>query len=245
MSYRESNKESTNATYYYNLKSPKSKNLILLFSKSPLLKELCRNLLNKYNDLDILVLRDYRGIAKEKDARVIFLDEEIESRETILKDIIFLKKQYNIPIVVITENHDHNIMKEYHSKGIEFVLTKPVDVSLLDSTLIKILSQFKENVDLIKDYHGITLNLTFEFATYKGCKILLNTLETLILDALMDNFSHVSAETLQDIIFTEIEKEVSFTHIRTTISRLRKKFKECTGINIIRNRHSKGYSISV
>jgi DNA-binding response OmpR family regulator len=245
MPYKRLNKAREHNTYFYNLTPSNNKNLVLLFSKSHSLKELCRNVLGKYNNVDILILKDYRGVLKDKKAKVILLDDQIEARTVLLKDIICIRKQYDIPIIVITENCNHEIINEYHKKGVNFIISKPIDISTFESTIIKILFRIKENREIIKEYHGIILNITYEFATYKECKIFLSPLETLILDNLMNNLSHISVETIQKKIFIEMDKEVTFIHIRTTISRLRKKFKECTGINIIRNRHSRGYSISV
>lgn len=204
--------------------------------------------------LDIDIFRNTQGLNHKP----------FQNKREIFNFIQQLKDQYlGIPIFAIMESAPENSSGEIENKefrniyyrkiqgliscGIEFVLTKPLNQITVEGILFRHVITLSDHLSSynFKKYHGIYLNERSNYAIFNDCKIFLSSTETALLSLLMKEGRYLRCEDIKRGLENKTEKTYNQESVRIYVQRIRKKFLSHTGINIIGNKYSRGYYITV
>ncbi len=130
-----------------------------------------------------------------------------------------------------------NMLEECFYSGIDDYIQIPVNLYELYARIKKML--FMTDFCELIEYHGIQLDITHRYIIINNIRIYLSKKETQIMKQLMTNRENVPIDYLCSITFC------NDTACRMSIQRLRKKFKENTGMKIIKSRYGVGYYIAI
>ncbi len=204
--------------------------------------------------LDIDLFRNTQGLNREL----------FRNKRGIFNFIQQLKDQYlGIPIFAIMERVPQNSevnskelvfrniyykeIQELISYGIEFVLTKPLNQVTVEGILFRYVITLSDHLSSynFKKYHGIYLNERSNYAIFNDCKIFLADTETALLSLLMKEGTYLRCEDLKEGLENKTGNTYKQESVRIYVQRIREKFLLCTGINVIGNKYSRGYYITV
>lgn len=204
--------------------------------------------------LDIGIFHNTQGLNRE-----LFQD-----KREIFNFIQQLKDQYlGIPIFAIMErspeDSDENVENKisgniYYKKiqgliscGIEFVLTKPLNRITVEGILFRYVITLSDHLSSynFKKYHGIYLNERSNYVIFNDCKIFLSDTETALLSLLMEEGRYLRCEDIKRGLENKTNKIYRTESVRIYVQRIREKFLVSTGINVIGNKYSRGYYITV
>jgi DNA-binding response OmpR family regulator len=133
------------------------------------------------------------------------------------------------------------------SCGIEFVLAKPLNRITVEGILFRYVMTLSDHLSSynFKKYHGIYLNEKSDYVIFNDCKIFLSDTETALLSLLMKEGRYLRCEDIKRGLENKTDKTYKQESVRIYVQRIREKFLTHTGINIIGNRYSRGYYITV
>jgi len=176
---------------------------------------------------------------------VIVIDNNIEALQYNDLLLAIFRKNLSDSTIVFFEDISQADILTYCRYGISnlFFLSN-INLFLLP-TIKKILHLISQPDKIILKDRGISLYLSYNYAVYKGCKILLTKTEISILEKLLKKNSICSKEELIFHLSQQTGKYISEAYLTVNISRLRNKILAHTGINLIKNRNGFGYYISV
>lgn len=120
-----------------------------------------------------------------------------------------------------------------------YILEEPFS----DNLLIYTIGNCFHRKTLLRDinYHGIQIENNRGIVHYKGSKIYMTKKEINILCILLDSDRIVEREEILQVLDTKKDT----TYLRVLICRIRKKFRDVSGLNIIKSKYGKGYYISI
>lgn len=221
------------------------KNGVLIFTKDNILKEIFRKLSCKFINSEILISQHLdTNTTNRYYIKIVFIDQSIYADESEIP-ILYNKIKHTFPLTpIITICEEGSNFKSFFLQGSDYIIEKPVNTELVEALLFKNLTELKE-IGEINRYHGITLHTKEDFAYYNDCKIFLSNIESIILCTLISKKDCVSIVDFRNLIRSKINIEISDVYIKVSISRLRNKLREVSGLNLIRNKYSKGYYITI
>ena len=227
-----------------------SQNVVVILTTDWNTRKLFRDISSKFPNCIFNISPCTSELKNDNGIKVIFLEKKYSQTDVACLKIIESvgkKISKNIPIVLITQECSFENLKHYLSNGIESVIYKPVNKSLLESLIFKYTLQLKDT-EVFNQYHGIKLYPNLKIAYYNDCKIFLSDIETSLLSILMPKENEItffSLKTLKELLNEKLMFTISDTYLRVTISRLRSKFERVSGLNIIKNKYGRGYYISI
>ncbi len=227
-----------------------SQSIIFILTTNLNTKQIFRNISFKFPNCLFKIISSYKEFKKESNVKIIFTEKKFSQSDTIcLKEIKAIRKDFplTIPIILITQEYSFSKLKLFLSNGIESVLYRPINTSLIESILFKYTLKLKDS-ETFYEYHGIKLYPNLKIAYYNDCKIFLSDIEASILSILIpkeDDIIFYSLDHLKNILREQSHFTVSDTYLRVSISRLRAKFEAVSNLNIIKNRYGRGYYISI
>lgn len=218
---------------------------ILIFTKDNTIKEIFRKLSCKFINSEILISQHLDTNTTNKyHIKIIFIDQNIYLNTSEIQ-ILYNKVRHTFPLTpIITICDGGSNFKTFFLQGSDYIIEKPMNIELVEALLFKNLSELKD-MDEINRYHGITVNTKEEYAYYNDCKIFLSNIESIILCILISKRDFVSVRDLKILIRSKINIEISDVYLKVTISRLRNKLRQVSGLNLIKNKYSKGYHITI
>lgn len=229
--------------------------VVLLISKDRDLKLLFRKVFKKVGKLHLIIGSKITNSPEYPCTKIIFLDISNLNFTTLQSYITNLKETYlGLPIFIIT---DGQVLKESsrycptnfilnHTSFL--IVQKPIKEITIKSILFKHMNTLKDRSLDCKKYHGLILDQNQHFAVYNRCKIILTKKETVLLSILIDYSNEeqkVDLSKIKNEILNRENRETSKACIRICIHRIRKKFKEEIGLNIIGNKYGVGYYITI
>ena len=241
---------------------------VLVITKSTETKNFFRQIDQCYCRFTMRTISTLKPQPKESGIKVIFLDidifrntqglnrESFQNKRKIFNFIQQLKDQYlGIPIFAIMDKTTENSFKNaYYRKiegliscGIEFVLTKPLNQITIEGILFRYVITLSDHLSSynFKKYHGIYLNERSNYVIFNDCKIFLSNTETALLSLLMKEGRYLRCEDIKRGLENKTDKIYMTESVRIYVQRIREKFLLCTGINVIGNKYSRGYYITV
>jgi len=190
--------------------------------------------------------------------------EPFQNKREIFNFIQQLKDQYlGIPIFAIMEKAPENSGEDMENKvfrniyykkiqgliscGIEFVLAKPLNQMTVEGILFRYVITLSDHLSSynFKKYHGIYLNERSNYVIFNDCKIFLSDTETVLLSLLMEEGRYLRCEDIKRGLENKTDKIYMTESVRIYVQRIREKFLAGTGINVIGNKYSRGYYITV
>ena len=222
------------------------RSVIVLLSKDLEIKELLRRISTSEEGYFLVVVKTLEEIFTLRNPKIIFLDEKLtENCSKFLFTIKKLKNHFAIPLVIISNEKSNCSIKEFLNKGFDYVLQKPLSRKFIEVILFKHLITLRDIPNNYIRYGNISLNLKANCAYYNGCNIFLSEIESVILHTLITTNDYVDINYLKKVVKNLVGKEITINYVRTSIYRLRIKFKNVCGLDIVKNRYSKGYCISI
>ncbi len=221
------------------------KNGVLIFTKDNTIKEIFRKLSCKFINSEILISQRLDTNTTNKYyIKIVFIDQSLYADECEIP-ILYNKIKHTFPLTqIITICEGGSNFKTFFLQGSDYIIEKPVNTELVEALLFKNLTELKE-IGEVNRYHGITLHTQEDFAYYNDCKIFLSNIESIILCILISKRDFVSVRDLKILIRSKINIEISDVYLKVTISRLRNKLRQVSGLNLIKNKYSKGYHITI
>ncbi len=228
----------------------KSGGVVLLISKDRNLKQLFYNIIKKFNSIELIIYSKLKTKTEHRCVKVIFLDISFFQISKVKQFVKELEKIYiGIPIFLIVEekykerfNNPIENLLDYRAR---LVIAKPVEKITVESILIKNIVSLRDNVFDFKKYHGLILNEKYQYAIYNDCKIFLSQTECLLLSILMDQGCVIKCWDIMKAIENKTGQKISEASLRVCICRVKKKFKNSVGLNIIGNKYGVGYFITI
>lgn len=194
---------------------------ILLLSRHNPLKELLRKKINCFKD-SVLLNKTSLAYIGEYNIRVLIVDEQ--------KDYSNIKDIDCKNIIVVINNRSQETYNRILENGIYHILELPINENLLCAILFKSFGLLQDRSSREIHYHGLTLDLELNFATYKNCRI---------------NLTPKESKVLHNLITQEKQSSISSKYLQVITSRINRKFKTCTDTRIIRSRYGYGYYIAI
>lgn len=204
--------------------------------------------------LDVEIFRNAKGLNQGA----------FKNKKEIFIFIQRLKEQYlGIPIFGIMEeipekltitNREKVIRNAYYkniqeliSYGVEFVLARPLNQITIEGLLFRHIVDLRDRLSSynFKKYHGIYLNERSHYVIFNDCKIFLSETESALLSLLMKEGRYLRCEDIRRGLENKTDRNYKTESVRIYIQRIRRKFFECTGINVIGNKYGRGYYITV
>lgn len=230
--------------------------IVLLISKDRTVKTQFRNITKNLKDISLIIDNRIQDCPLYPCTKVIFLDtshfdlKKLELSLNILKD-----KYLAVPVfIIVGKTPDEKESSYFISNSIInrtpfLVIQKPVREITVKSILSKYTNTLRDRGSLdCKKHHALTVNIDQQYATWENCKIFLSQKECLLLSLLVDRAKEdnpLKCKELKNGLSNIIGQDVSEKCIRICIHRIRKKFKEQVGLDIIKNRYGVGYYIAV
>lgn len=222
------------------------RSVIVLLSKDLEVKELLRRISTTEEGYFLVVVKTLKEIFTLRNPKIIFLDEKLtENCSKFLFTIKKLKNHFAVPLVIITNEESNYNIKELLTKGFDYVLQKPLSRKFVEVILFKHLITLRDVSNNYVKYGNISLNLKANCAYYNGCNIFLSEIESVILHTLITTNDYLDINYLRKVAKNLTGKKITTSYARTSIYRLREKFKNVCGLDIIKNKYSKGYCISI
>jgi DNA-binding response OmpR family regulator len=214
---------------------------ILLITNSQEIKTVLRSSVNKIPNNNLKITKYADNSLCKYNPSVLFIDDKrILDKDSFFKILRDLRRVCNFHSVLITPNYTNTNILEMFSNGIDYVLELPINTQILDALLSRYLNKLNDCANSVIHSRGISLFTDSNFAIYRNCKIYLTHPETMILHILMER------DTLTELILLRNALgNISERNVRANISRIRKKFIQATGLNIIGNVYSKGYYLNI
>lgn len=213
-------------------------------------KQVFREISSRFPTNMFKIISSPEEIKNGKDIKIIFLEKKYSQTDsTCLKTVTLIRKNLsqNIPVILISYECSFSKLKTYLSNGLDSVLYKPLNKSLVEALILKYTLKLKDS-EVFYEYHNIKLYPNLKIAYYNECKIFLTDIETSILSTLLPKESNdifCPLKTLKTSVKNELNFTLSDTYLRVTISRLRSKFQKVSNLNIIKNKYRRGYYISI
>jgi len=193
----------------------------------------CKNISSAIKNLD------------EHNYSAIVLDNRINAlRYNNLLLTIFRKNLSNSTIIFFEKLSSDDILRHCRHGISNLFFLSNINLFLLP-TIKKILHLIPQPNDIAFRERGISLYLSSNYVVYKGCKILLNKTEILILEYLLKKNSICSKDELISHLLQQTRKHISVKYLTVSISRLRNKILAHTGVNLVKNRNGFGYYLSI
>ncbi len=227
-----------------------SQSIIFILTTNFNTKQIFRNISFKFPNCLLKIISSYKELKEESNVKIIFIEKKFSQSDTAcLQKIRVIKKDFplTIPIILITQEYSFSKLKLFLSNGIESVLYRPINISLIESILFKYTLKLKDS-ETFYEYHGIKLYPNLKIAYYNDCKIFLSDIEASILSILIPKENDIifyPLNTLKSILKEQLYFTMSDTYLRVSISRLRAKFEAVSNLNIVKNRYGRGYYISI
>ena len=182
-----------------------------------------------------------KGLETFNNTTINFIISEIDLYKS--NGIDFIKKirevNNSIPIIVLTENKNIDILIEAIRLNLTDYLLKPVDTNQLIAALNRSAKSIYNNGDILhKINHDLTYNYLEKSIHCKNIQVSLTKNESLLLELLLSNKNKI-VKNIDIKKYIWINKEVSDSAFKTLFSRLTKKI----GKNTITNSFGVGYGI--
>jgi DNA-binding response OmpR family regulator len=228
----------------------KNQGFILLISKDREVKNFFRNLLQakKFKDLHLVICSKPLKNTQRAYTKIIFLDITQLDSSIINKILKMLRRNYMAtPIFIISdeENETYYPIEQLLNYGIHLIMQKPLKRITLESIFYKYIRSLKDQNFDFKKYNGLILNEKFQYAIYNNCKIFLSETECLLISILIEEGCILKSSEIKNILEEKQGKKLSKASVRICIHRIRRKFKDTTGINLIGNKYGRGYYLSI
>jgi DNA-binding response OmpR family regulator len=230
--------------------SYKSPSTVIVITKSKDIKKVFFETRHKFPEVNICILKSSPIPEEIRCVQIIFV--HIEISEVAIKEIQEIKRNsIAIPIFAIIQLNkevlNSDMIKLLVANGVELIIKQPIDQNTIEFILFKYLFVFRDRVQNynLKKYNGLYLNEECHYAILNECKIFLTPIETLILSILMKKDVVLDCEDIKNLLKDKMDKKYKSESIRICIQRLRDKFKESTGLNIIGNKYGRGYYICI
>jgi DNA-binding response OmpR family regulator len=229
---------------------------ILLISKDTKLKTFFRNLFQskKFSKINLVICnkvtkkQENYHIPKGCNIRIIFIDIDRLDLPEMQSTLKFFQRNYiAVPIFLISTKKDEitNPIECLFNYGSFIVLRKPLTKACIKSILYKHLNYLRDQSFDFQKYNNLILNKRFQYAIFNNCKIFLSERECLLLSILMREESILSCRAIKECTEERIGQSISEASIRVCIRRIRKKFREATGMSLIENKYGRGYYINI
>ncbi len=223
----------------------RNRNVVLL-SKNTDTREKIRLVIGKFPECTLQILKSKEYLLTIMDPKLIIIDlESLKDLPEILEKLKIAKRSYTFYSLFIVSNIEKVNVIEIFKYGVDDIVENPIKISLIDALFHKYFRNLKDTVNTVLHARGIDLYFEDSYAIFRECKIPLNRVEGIILSILMESQKPISIDNIRLEINNSLNKEISHQNIRINIYRIRQKFIKCTGLNIIGNKHGKGYYISV
>ncbi len=228
----------------------KSGGVILLISKDRNFKQLFYNILKRFNSTELVIYSKLKTESEHRCVKVIFLDISLFQISKVKHYLKELERNYiGIPIFLIVEERYKerfdNPIENLLNYGTHLIIPKPIERITVESILMKNIVNLRDRHFDFKKYHGLILNEKYQYAIYNECKIFLSQTECLLLSILMEQKCVMKCSDIMKAMENKTGQKISENSLRVSICRIKKKFKNSVGFNIIGNKHGVGYFITI
>lgn len=228
----------------------KSGGVVLLISKDRNLKQLFYNIMKNFNSTELVIYSNLNSTTEHRCVKVTFLDISLFQDQKVKQYLEKLKRNYiGIPLFIIVgeeyKERLNNPIEKLINYGTHLVIPKPVEKIMVESILIKNIVSLRDLSFDFRKYHGLILNERYQYVIYNECKIFLSQTECLLLSILMEEECEMKCFEIIKAIENKTGQKISENSLRVSICRIKKKFKNTLGFNIIGNKHGIGYFITI
>lgn len=228
----------------------KSGGVVLLISKDRNLKQLFYNIMKNFNSTELVIYSNLKTTTQHRCVKVIFMDTSLFHTLKVKQFTRELERNYiGIPLFIIVEEkykeRINNPIEKLINYGMHLIIPKPIETILVESILIKNIVSLRDRSFDFRKYHGLILNERYQYAIYNECKIFLSQTECLLLSILMEEGCVMKCFEIMQAIENKTEQKISENSLRVSICRIKRKFKNTLGLNIIGNKHGVGYFITI
>jgi hypothetical protein len=225
----------------------------LLISKDIGIKKFFRDVITKVETLNLIIDSEVEPTTQYPCVTMIFVDIDLFKTDINMSSLNYLLRLLNqryisVPIFIIS---DEKCWIRYKNSQRErtyiphLVIIKPLSEIIVETLFFRYSSYMHDHGFNIKKYHGLILNQKEQYAVYNDCKILLSRQESLLLSIFMEQSAPLSCSCIKKVVVNSRGEDVLESTVRARINRVRRKFKEATGLDIITNRYGQGYFLSI
>ena len=225
--------------------------VVLLISKDRNIKKFFRNVISKFENTQVVIDSKIENIIQHFSVKVIFIDTASIKSSQISSYLKILQNHYiAVPLFIIIDKEYQEALDYPIESAVNYrtylVVQKPIQRITIESILFKYIISIRDRNSHFKKCHGLILNEKHQYVIYNECKIFLSQMECFLISLLMENDKCImTCNEIKTAIQNRTGKNTSNSSVRICIYRIRKKFKEAIGLDIIGNKHGVGYYIAI